>query len=240
MAYCLHLYGLFLLKYPHECLNVGIIAPYRAQRLALKRAFQGRYGDNTHVEISTIDGFQGREKDVVFFSTVRAPSEGATGDSKAKTNEGTSNSKEDASAGDKESTAADSDNISSTNINSDSRKSDRSGSAVGFLKDPCRLNVAITRAKYGLWVVGHGPTLQTDKEWSSLLRYLKVSALSLSLALSPFSFFFFHGCSRTVSNHDRTTVLTSLSSPSSPSLLILLSNHCGRSKGVSVMLGRNK
>ena len=43
VAYCLHLYGLLLLKYPHECLNVGIIAPYRAQRLALKRAFQGIY-----------------------------------------------------------------------------------------------------------------------------------------------------------------------------------------------------
>lgn len=53
--------------------KIGIIAPYRAQRRALKNAFRQRWGANCDVEISTVDGFQGREKDIVIFSCVRAP-----------------------------------------------------------------------------------------------------------------------------------------------------------------------
>lgn len=42
---------------------------------------------------------------------------------------------------------------------------------VGFLNDLRRLNVAITRAKYALWLVGNGDTLATSPHWAALLRH---------------------------------------------------------------------
>jgi superfamily I DNA and/or RNA helicase len=32
---------------------------------------------------------------------------------------------------------------------------------LGFADDPKRINVALTRARHGIVVVGHGPTLET-------------------------------------------------------------------------------
>ena len=55
--------------------SVGIIASYRSQRKLLASIFRERLGSHHDVEISTIDGFQGREKDIVIFSCVRAPAQ---------------------------------------------------------------------------------------------------------------------------------------------------------------------
>ena len=46
------------------------------------------------------------------------------------------------------------------------------GSTIGFLSDWQRLNTAITRAKYALWIVGNRNTLITDPEWKRYLDYL--------------------------------------------------------------------
>ena len=44
---------------------------------------------------------------------------------------------------------------------------------IGFLKDYRRLNVAITRAKRGLIVVGDSKTLRNDPLWKSYIKHLK-------------------------------------------------------------------
>ena len=53
---------------------MGVIAPYSSQRKLLKKLFKEHFGiKKCQVEVSTIDGFQGREKDIIIFSCVRAP-----------------------------------------------------------------------------------------------------------------------------------------------------------------------
>ncbi|XP_072375647.1 putative helicase mov-10-B.1 [Diabrotica undecimpunctata] len=42
---------------------------------------------------------------------------------------------------------------------------------LGFLKNPKRLNVALTRAKALLIVIGNGTVLKTDRNWSSFIQY---------------------------------------------------------------------
>ena len=56
----------------HALRNVGIIAPYRAQRQLLASMIKQRF-PRCDVEVSTVDGFQGREKDIVLLSACRAP-----------------------------------------------------------------------------------------------------------------------------------------------------------------------
>lgn len=69
--------------------DIGIIAPYVAQISLLGRVFGGeglraRLGDTRFlqlagIEIKTVDGFEGREKAVIVFSTVRNNAEGQIG-----------------------------------------------------------------------------------------------------------------------------------------------------------------
>ncbi|KAK4052245.1 hypothetical protein OIO90_004467 [Microbotryomycetes sp. JL221] len=116
--------------------DIGIISPYFAQTCLLQDMFQGKTIDHqskrsrktystlaqdklksklnferlkqlSKVEINTVDGFQGREKQIIIFSTVRSNKHGF----------------------------------------------------IGFLSDQRRLNVALTRAKQGLIVVGNRQTL---------------------------------------------------------------------------------
>ncbi|KAF8621479.1 hypothetical protein AX15_007769 [Amanita polypyramis BW_CC] len=110
--------------------DIGIIAPYVAQvslltRLLKREArYQKRFievlGDFramqlADVEIKTVDGFEGREKEAIIFSTVR----------------------------------------------------NNSGGHIGFLADRRRLNVGLTRAKRGLFVVGSIATLKAGKRGAS-------------------------------------------------------------------------
>jgi regulator of nonsense transcripts 1 len=44
---------------------------------------------------------------------------------------------------------------------------------VGFLNDPRRLNVALTRARYGLVLIGNPRVLSTQPLWHNLLQYFK-------------------------------------------------------------------
>ena len=57
--------------------DLGVITPYAAQAAEIRRAL--RQSGVYDVEVRTVDGFQGREKDVILFSAVRANKRGAVG-----------------------------------------------------------------------------------------------------------------------------------------------------------------
>lgn len=53
-------------------ISVALITPYRAQRKALRESLKKHdFSDTLAVEVDTVDAFQGRQADIVFFSFVR-------------------------------------------------------------------------------------------------------------------------------------------------------------------------
>jgi superfamily I DNA and/or RNA helicase len=103
--------------------TIAVLTPYSRQAELLQRVLSHL----PNVEVSSIDGFQGREADIVVFVTVRC----------------------------------------------------NAHYEIGFLKDLRRMNVALTRAKAGLIVIGDRKTLtlgNADEEstavWKRLLRQL--------------------------------------------------------------------
>jgi superfamily I DNA and/or RNA helicase len=90
-------------------LSIGVISAYAEQTRLLQRLLQGSgIPIERHLEVDTVDAFEGREKDVIILSLVR------------------------------------------TNRIGD----------IGFLRFQQRLNVAISRARRSLIIVGHTPTLR--------------------------------------------------------------------------------
>ena len=118
--------------------EIGVISPYSAQVSLLRRMLRrGGEPQGEQLEISSVDGFQGREKQVIIFSCVR------------------------------------SNNISSTR------------GALGFLADARRVNVAFTRARIGLIVIGHPPTLQREPgTWAPWLTWARAHGLVMGEAPS--------------------------------------------------------
>lgn len=106
--------------------QIGIVTAYEGQRnyvlqyLKLAAVFPD---DESYenMEISSVDAFQGREKDYIILSCVRANAQ----------------------------------------------------QLIGFLRDPRRLNVALTRAKYGLIILGNPKSLNKDRLWSQLLSFYR-------------------------------------------------------------------
>ncbi|XP_031505640.1 uncharacterized protein LOC116267851 isoform X2 [Nymphaea colorata] len=129
-------------RYPSEFLpkRIGIISPYKSQVTLLRARFADAFGSVTSadVEFNTVDGFQGREIDILILSTVRACEP------------------------DREEPA----------VNS---------SVIGFVADVRRMNVALTRARLSLWVLGNAKTLQTNLHWASLLSNAKERNLVISV-----------------------------------------------------------
>ena len=93
--------------------DIGIISPYADQVKIIQ--------DKTPVEVKTVDGFQGREKEIIIISTVRSNEDGN----------------------------------------------------IGFLRDLRRLNVAITRAKRKLIIIGNINTLETNPTYSRLIEFAR-------------------------------------------------------------------
>ena len=100
--------------------GIAVIAPYAAQVRYLRDQLH-QLPRASSIEVDTVDGFQGREKEVVLISTVRSNENGE----------------------------------------------------IGFLGDERRMNVAITRAKRKLIVIGDSATLGSNEFFSKLLEYFQ-------------------------------------------------------------------
>ncbi|KAJ1454117.1 P-loop containing nucleoside triphosphate hydrolase protein [Pelagophyceae sp. CCMP2097] len=97
-------------------LEIGVITFYKAQIDELRSRLRG----HARVEVATVDAFQGREKDIIVLSCVRA-----------------------------------------------------CGSSIGFLATENRINVAISRAKFAVWVCGSAETLKENRNWKALVDSAK-------------------------------------------------------------------
>jgi len=114
-----------------EPTEIGVLTPYVAQKRLLIDALRDMQagistssawlqGALSGVQVDTIDGFQGMEKDIILFSAVRANAAGA----------------------------------------------------LGFLRDPRRMNVMLTRARRGLVVFGDVSTLRQDsRDWGPWVQW---------------------------------------------------------------------
>ncbi|AET38157.1 ATP-dependent RNA helicase NAM7 Ecym_2426 [Eremothecium cymbalariae DBVPG len=105
--------------------QIGVITPYEGQRAYIVQYMQmnGSMDKDMYmtVEVGSVDAFQGREKDYIILSCVRA----------------------------------------------------NDHQSIGFLVDPRRLNVALTRAKYGLAILGNPTSLFRNRLWNHLLIHFR-------------------------------------------------------------------
>ena len=115
--------------YKEKEYKYAIITPYQAQ---VKKFKDEKYKSNDFsyidIAINTVDSFQGQERDIVLFSTVR------------------------------------SNNKNNNGINND---------VIGFLSDFRRMNVAISRAKFGCFIVGNSNKFKSDPYWEKLINFCK-------------------------------------------------------------------
>lgn len=60
-------------------LSVGVISPYAAQAVAIRGKLGKKFDkiDGFQVKVTTVDGFQGGEEDIIIISTVRSTSHGS-------------------------------------------------------------------------------------------------------------------------------------------------------------------
>ena len=57
------------------------------------------------------------------------------------------------------------------------RSSNAGRGTIGFLKEQKRLNVALTRGRMGLMIIGSVPTLATNRMWSDLIKHFQSKSL---------------------------------------------------------------
>ncbi|EAY10286.1 regulator of nonsense transcripts 1, putative [Trichomonas vaginalis G3] len=117
--------------------DIGIITPYTGQQMYLMDSLPSlcKYANDDiiqEIEIASVDAFQGREKNFIIFSCVRA-----------------------------------------NDMND-----------IGFMRDQRRLCVSLTRAKYGLVIVGNAATFARSSIWCKLIQNLMNRGLFVEGELS--------------------------------------------------------
>lgn len=67
------LYETMKRHFPDSVKKMGVISPYSQQVYEIRRKIQNNDSSlQCFLEVNTVDGFQGREKDIIVFSTVRS------------------------------------------------------------------------------------------------------------------------------------------------------------------------
>jgi superfamily I DNA and/or RNA helicase len=54
------------------------------------------------------------------------------------------------------------------------------GKGIGFLADIRRMNVALTRAKFALWVVGNSKMLSQNSHWKQFIDFSKKNGFCIT------------------------------------------------------------
>ncbi|UIZ26508.1 hypothetical protein KXD40_002467 [Peronospora effusa] len=122
--------------------RIGVIAPYKQQICEVRNAMGKLEIElNCHlgIEVNTVDGFQGREKEIIIYSCVRTSHNSRTRRKKRR-----------------------------------KENNDKDGNVLdAFWADERRMNVAITRAKSSLWIVGNSTLLTQSFAWKALIQHMK-------------------------------------------------------------------
>ena len=131
----------------------AIICAYKSQVLKFREMKKAdKFFNNqiiNEIEINTVDSFQGQERDIIIFSTVRA------------------NFKDDSVSSNLE------DGEIPKTPEEKLNENNNNNIGIGFLNDFRRMNVGLSRAKVGCFVVGHFETLKNNSYWKKLINFCK-------------------------------------------------------------------
>lgn len=132
--------------------QIGVITPYEGQRAHLVSNLKRNLAQDVveQLEVASVDSFQGREKDYIIFSCVRSNESGENNNAQGGYGGG--------------GYGGSGSGWSAQNLN-------KPQANIGFLADPRRLNVALTRARFGLILIGNPRLLAKQPLWHNLLLH---------------------------------------------------------------------
>ncbi|SCN61835.1 DNA2/NAM7 helicase, putative [Plasmodium chabaudi chabaudi] len=165
--------------------KIGIITPYAAEKYFLKKAlkvfFEKKgYKNNVSnfIDIGTVDGFQGTEKDIIIFVCVRTSGVFKRNEKKNKNNLTIENELANSSNNDMHINETKlEDNVESQSVyeQTESEGDEQMDDSNPFFSNYKRLNVALTRARYNLFIFGNCSFLNKCDAWSQIIEHYKIN-----------------------------------------------------------------
>lgn len=166
--------------------KIGIITPYAAEKYFLKKALKNffekkGYKNNVSnfIDIGTVDGFQGTEKEIIIFICVRT--RGCfKKDEKKKINNLSIEKELIKSANDNKhlneiKLEDNAEEAHSINELSESEMDEQMDDSNLFFSNYKRLNVALTRARYNLFIFGNCSFLNKCDAWNKIIEHYKIN-----------------------------------------------------------------